>query len=292
LVLSKLFFNFTLFNKREGHLESFIVIAITGLILGLVMAIPAAGPVTVLIISNALKGRLRYSHRVAYGAAVADFVYPFIAVYAFSNLYHFYETFMPYILAFGAVLLLFIGYRFFHKNVDFEYLEDDSLVYDKERNRGGFRAGLAINFLNPALFISWLVSSFLAISLVASFGFDTGGLSNQMSSGIETINDEGINHELAEKQHAIEDVVGGFHHKSNSKSSYSHFYFLSLSFIYALMVSFGSSLWFYSLGSFVAKRRHIFKTTTINRIIHVLGLLLLGVGAYFAFKLFLTIFFG
>jgi threonine/homoserine/homoserine lactone efflux protein len=266
-------------------LESFIVIAITGLILGLVMAIPAAGPVTVLIISNALKGRLRYSHRVAYGAAVADFVYPFIAVYAFSNLYHFYETFMPYILAFGAALLLFIGYRFFNKNVDFEHLEDDSLVYDKERNKGGFRAGLAINFLNPALFVSWLVSSFLAISLVASFGFDTGGLSNKMSSGIETIHDGGINNQLEKKKHVLEDVVGRFDNDDNAADdNYSHIYIISLSFVYALMVSLGSSLWFYSLGSFVAKRRHIFKTATINRIIHVLGLILVGVGIYFTVK--------
>ncbi len=267
-------------------MESFIVIAVTGFILGIMMAIPAAGPITVLVISNALKGRLRYSHRVAYGAAFADFIYPFIAVYAFSNLYNFYESFTPYILGFGAALLTYIGYRFFHKNIDFEHLDDDSLINDKSRNKGGFRTGLAINFFNPALFISWLVSSFLAISLVTSFGFDTGGLSRQMSEGIEDVHSREINHELEEKKHAIEDVIGSIDSsKTDSKEGNSHLHIVSLSFVYALMVSFGSSLWFYSLGSFVVKRRHLFKTQTINKIIHTLGLFLLGIGIYFAVKL-------
>jgi threonine/homoserine/homoserine lactone efflux protein len=267
-------------------LESFIVIAVTGFILGVIMAIPAAGPITVLVVSNALKGKLRYSHRVAYGAAFADFLYPFIAVYAFSNLYNFYESFAPYILGFGAVLLIYIGYRFFHKNIDFEHLDDDTLIYDKSRNKGGFRTGLAINFLNPALFFSWLVSSFLAISLVTSFGFDTGGLSNQMSHGIEDVHNSEINHELEEKKLAIEEVLGSIDSsKTVQKTGNSHLYIISLSFVYALMVSFGSSLWFYTLGSFVVKRRHLFKAHTINSIIHILGLFLLGIGVYFAVKL-------
>jgi len=241
-------------------LESFIVIAVTGFVLGIIMAIPAAGPITVLVVSNALKGRLRYSHRVAYGAAFADFLYPFIAVYAFSNLYNFYESFTPYILGFGAVLLIYIG------------------------------TGLAINFFNPALFISWLVSSFLAISLVTSFGFDTGGLSNQMSHGIEDVHSSEINHELEEKKLAIEEVLGSIDSsKTVQKTANSHMYILSLSFVYALMVSFGSSLWFYTLGSFVVKKRHLFKTQTINKIIHSLGLFLLVIGIYFAVKLVLVL---
>ncbi len=269
-------------------MESFIVIAFTGFILGVVMAIPAAGPITVLVISNALKGRLRYSHRVAYGAAVADFIYPFIAVYAFSNLYNFYEKFTPFILGFGAILLTTIGYRFFHKNVDFEHLEDDSLINDKSRNRGGFRTGLAINFLNPALFISWLVSSFLAISLVASFGFDTGGLSSQMSHDIEDVHSTEIDHELKEKKQAIEEVLGNIDSsKTVQRENKSHLYIASLSFVYALMVSFGSTFWFYSLAGFVVKKRRLFKAETINKIIHTLGLFLVLIGLYFAVKLIL-----
>lgn len=267
-------------------MESFIVIAVTGFVLGVVMSIPAAGPITVLIISNSLKGKLRYSHRVAYGAAVADFIYPFIAVYAFSNLYYFYESFTPYILFFGAALLIFVGFRFFHKNVDFEHLQDDTLVYDKSHNKGGFRTGLAINFFNPTLFIGWLVSSFLVINLVASLGFDTGGLNSQMIHEIEDIQDLDINQQLEEKKHALEEVLGNIDSTETvSQSGNTHAYIVALSFLYALMVSLGSTLWFYSLGSFILKKRHLFRTSTINKIIHTLGLFLVGVGIYFVVKL-------
>jgi len=267
-------------------LESFIVIAVTGFVLGVIMSIPAAGPITVLVISNALKGKLRYSHRVAYGAAVADFIYPFIAVYAFSNLYNFYESFTPYILFFGSALLIIVGLRFFYKNVDFEHLNDDALVYDKDHNKGGFRTGLALNFFNPTLFIGWLVSSFLVINLVSSFGFDTGGLNSQMTHGIEDIQDKEINQQLEERKHALEEVLGNIDSTETvPQTANTHVYIIALSFLYALMVSLGSTLWFYSLGSFVVNKRHLFRTSTINKIIHILGLFLVGVGIYFAVKL-------
>ena len=70
--------------------ESIITIAITGLFAGFIFAMPIAGPISILITSNALKGRLRYCNLVSLGASVADFTFVFIAVFGLTRLYSLY----------------------------------------------------------------------------------------------------------------------------------------------------------------------------------------------------------
>jgi threonine/homoserine/homoserine lactone efflux protein len=65
-------------------IESIITISITGLLAGFIFSMPIAGPISILITSNALKGRLRYCKLVSLGASFADFTYVFIAVFGLS----------------------------------------------------------------------------------------------------------------------------------------------------------------------------------------------------------------
>lgn len=128
--------------------ESILTIAIVGLIAGFIFSMPIAGPVSILITTNALKGRLHYCNRVNLGASFATFTYVFFAVFGLSKLYRFYKPAIPYLFIFGSVFLLFMGYRIFRTKFDFEHLEDKSHFNEKikKKERGVFYTGCIINF--------------------------------------------------------------------------------------------------------------------------------------------------
>ncbi|HAW59184.1 MAG TPA: hypothetical protein DCX03_09290, partial [Bacteroidales bacterium] len=68
--------------------SNFVTISIVGLLAGFVFSVPVAGPISILITSNALKGKFWYSLKAAIGASFADFFYVFISM---LGLTHFYE---------------------------------------------------------------------------------------------------------------------------------------------------------------------------------------------------------
>ncbi len=259
---------------------------LAGLITGILFSLPAAGPISIIIVSNGLKGRLRYCHRVAYGASLADLLYTFVAVYAFSSLYSYYQPYIPYFLLIGSVFLVILGYRTTKRKLDFEQPDNAQLLTAKHNNRGGFRTGLVVNFLNPALFVGWLIASFLAITVVSSMGYNTGGLSAQMNHTIHDIENSNINKQLEEKKDALEHVIGKIENQgkpadSPGTKSGNGTTRLILSWLFAAAVAAGSTIWFYFLGTLVVKWRKIFNPNTINRLILALGYLLMLLGIFF-----------
>jgi len=170
-------------------IESIITISVAGFLAGFIFAMPIAGPVSVLITSNALKGRLRYCILVSIGAFIADFTYVFIAVFGLTKLYSFYKPAIPYIFAVGSLFFFYLGYRIIRTKIDIENLEDKSHLTEKiqKKEKGAFYTGFMINFLNPTLFIGVLTSSFFVISLIASLGLNTGGLAGKMDENVEKI---------------------------------------------------------------------------------------------------------
>jgi len=171
-------------------IESVITISLAGLFAGFIFSMPIAGPVSILITSNALKGRLRFCNLVSIGASFADFSYVFVAVFGLTRLYSLYKPAMPYIFSVGAIFFLFLGYRIIRTKIDIEHLEDKSHLTEKikKKEKGAFYTGLMINFLNPTLFIGVLTSSFFVISLIASLGLNTGGLAGKMEQNVKEIN--------------------------------------------------------------------------------------------------------
>ena len=176
--------------------ESIISVSVAGLLAGFIFSMPIAGPISILVATNALKGRLRYCNLVSLGASIADFAYVFIAVFGLTRLYSFYKPAMPYIFAAGSIFFLFLGYKIIRTKIDIEHLEDKTHLAEKiqRRDKGAFYTGFMINFLNPTLFIGVITSSFFVISLIASLGLNTGGLSGKMDQNVKEINRiEGIN---------------------------------------------------------------------------------------------------
>ena len=270
-------------------IESLINVAIFGFATGFVFSIPAAGPVMIIIMSNGLKGKLRFCQRVTYGAALADWVYAFVGVYAFARLYDLYAPYIPYILAVGSLFLVILGLRIMRTHIDFEHMDDSEILTDKLRNKGGFRIGLAINFLNPALFVGWLASSFVMLSLASVLGLHTGGLSMQMKHTLDGLEQEGVKQEIDQRTKMFNGVIS---HLDSLKSqpdaapeaTEEPQSVLFYSFLFAAMLALGSTAWFYILTNLIVKYRRKLNMNTIRGTIKFLGAAMLAGGAFFALK--------
>jgi threonine/homoserine/homoserine lactone efflux protein len=266
-------------------LESLLTISIIGLGVGFIFSVPVAGPISILIASHALKGEGRYCIRIAFGAAIIDFFYCFIAVFGFTHLYIRYERFIPYFLIAGSLLIFIYGARTIRTRLDLEHLDKAGKAHPrmaKLEQKGGFRTGLVLNFLNPSLFIGWLTSSFIVISLAASLGFNVAQLNNILSSDVETIHNQTLHNGeasgmdpyagLLDLSVAREPAPG-----ANGPLTVSR---LVYSLVYALFVALGTIVWFYYFSGFLVRHRQRLNVEILNRIIQILGVVLCLLGAY------------
>jgi threonine/homoserine/homoserine lactone efflux protein len=275
-------------TKKGFVLESIVTISIAGLLSGFIFSMPIAGPISILITSNALKGRLRYCNLVSIGASFADFAYVFIAVFGLTRLYSLYKPAIPYIFTVGAVFFLFLGYRIIRTNIDIEHLEDKSHLTDKikSKEKGAFYTGLMINFLNPTLFFGVLTSSFFVISLIASLGLNTGGLAGRMDQNAGKIsNIEGgkIENSKVITIEQIESInLGKDKDRKQDQTVYPSYFHLMISICYAFFIALGSIIWFFLMAFLIIRFRKRLNIKVISVFIKSLGVLLCLFGLYFA----------
>jgi threonine/homoserine/homoserine lactone efflux protein len=271
-------------------IESIITMSVAGLLAGFIFSMPIAGPISILVTSNALKGRLRYCNLVNLGASFADFTYVFIAVYGLTKLYSFYKPVIPYIFSFGSILLLYLGYRIFKTKIDIEHLEDKSHITEKikKKEKGAFYTGFMINFFNPTLFIGWLTSSLLVITLLAAMGFHTGGLAVKIDQNAKEIgsiegskieNSKSLNIQQLEKIQ----LPKLKNHKGEPTIFPPHFH-LIISICFAFFISVGSIIWFYLLAYLIVRFRKRININIISVFIKGLGVILCIFGLYFGYQ--------
>jgi threonine/homoserine/homoserine lactone efflux protein len=269
--------------------ESIITVSVAGLLAGFIFSMPIAGPISILITSNALKGRQRYCNLVSIGASIADFTYVFIAVFGLTRLYSFYKPAIPYILAAGSVFFLFLGYKIINTKIDIEHLEDKSHLTEKikKKEKGAFYTGFMINFLNPTLFIGVLTSSFFVISLIASLGLHTGGLAGKMDQNVKEINIiEGGKIDTVQGlsfQQLSNLQIGKNKNYQPDKTVYPAYFHLVISICYALFLSVGSITWFYLMTFLIVRFRQRINIKIISLFIKSLGVVLWLFGLYFGY---------
>jgi len=270
-------------------IESIVTVSVAGLLAGFIFSMPIAGPISILITSNALKGRLRFCLLASIGSFIADFTYVFIAVYGLTKLYSFYKPAIPYIFAIGSLFFFYLGYRIIRTKLDLENLEDKSHLTEKiqKKGKGAFFTGFMINFLNPTLFIGILTSSFFVISLIASLGLNTGGLAGKMDQNVREIsNIEGRKIEISKG------LPGGrfdYFQKLKSKDHrqdrtiYPEYFHMLISICYAFFLSLGSIIWLYLLSFMIVKFRHRINVIVISLFIKSLGVVLCLFGLFFSY---------
>jgi len=264
--------------------------SIAGFLTGFIFSMPIAGPVSIMITSNALKGRQRYCNLFNIGASFADFIYVFIAVFGLTRLYTFYKPIIPYIFSFGSLLLVFLGYKIFMTRIDMEHLEDKIHLSGKlkKKERGAFYTGFMINFLNPTLFIGWLTSSLLVISFIAALGFHTGGLALKVDENAKVISK--IEGKKIESKHdsAIKKLddfqLLKIKDRRVDQTVFPPSFHLTISLFYAFFIAAGSIVWFYILARMIVRHRKRINIKIISGFVKSLGVFLCFIGIYFGYQ--------
>jgi threonine/homoserine/homoserine lactone efflux protein len=269
--------------------ESILTISIVGLVAGVVFSMPIAGPISVLITSNALKGNRRYCFMVSAGASVATFTYSFFAVYGLTKLFPYYKPAMPYLISVGSILLVFLGIKIFKSKLDISQIENKRQHAEKPGRRGnnGLYAGFLINILNPTLLLGWLTSTFWVISFISSVGINTGGLDISINKNIKEIN--ALESNLYEdslvmnaSDFVAEEPVSELEVKPGTASHPKNFH-LIISLFYAFFIAMGSTAWFIFLSFIIAKFRNVLNIKILSVCIKGLGIVLGIIGIYFGF---------
>jgi len=268
---------------------SLLTISVIGFIAGFLFSMPIAGPISILVTSNALKGRLRYCNLMALGASLADFIYVFIAVYGITKLLTHYKGIIPYILGAGAFFVFFVGLKIIRTKFDIEHIDDDKLLSGKDgqKEKGAFYTGFMINFLNPTLFFGWLISSFIILSFASSLGFNTGGLNTMVYEDFNQI--EKMEGNIMEKpkiplylQFDTLNILKNenLSQKPSKLPSNSHLY---TSFFYAASLAAGSIIWFQLLTLILIKFRKKININVLNWIVRSLGIILCIFAVFFVY---------
>lgn len=268
-------------------LESILTISITGFIAGFIFAMPIAGPISILIVSNALKGRLHYANRVNLGAAIADILIIFIAVYGVTRLYSWYKPAIPFLFIVGSVFFLILGIKIFRKPVDVEQFEEKSHMTEKIKNKekNGFYTGFMINILNPTLLMNSLISSFFVISLIAALGLNTGGLEMNINDRVKEFSKiEGTDIQNSIPIDKLEKIRENSGHPHPDRSTkYSPHFQIVISIFYAFFLSMGGLLWFYLLSYMLVRYRKMINMRILTLMIKVFGIFLGLLGIYFGY---------
>ncbi len=268
-----------------AELESLISLAIIGFAAGFFFSVPVAGPVSIIITSHALKGDRHFAFFTAFGAAIIDIIYCFIAVFGFTQLYEWYQPYIPVTLIVGALFLFVVGWRIRKTKLDLDHFDEPpefKVPVKRFQRRGKFMTGLMINLLNPSLFIGWLTSSFVILSLASSLGLNVGGLDYVLSSNVESMNGHNEHH-LIQSLDSVQTHSDQFGTEKTELKNLKKYQFLN-SLSYAVAVGVGSVVWFYLFSGFLVRHRKKLKIHLINKIIHSLGFVLWFFGAYLFYK--------
>ncbi len=262
--------------------ESIFTLILAGFLAGVVFSMPIAGPISIIIVSKAFEGKLRFCTRIAIGASIVEAIYVFIVVYGITTLIHYYQPFIPYLLIIGAILVVFVGIKIMRRNIDFDVLNSEKVITDKMENKGGMRTGIVINLTNPTLFIGWLVASFITLSFTSSIGLDTGGLDLIVNENVSSVSE--ITGEEFENLDSLNSDHLNQHPVNNRREGTSA---VVLSLVFALSVGFGALIWLDQLARIIIRYRDKIKVGILNKLIRFLGIILIMLGFYLGYQAFL-----
>jgi threonine/homoserine/homoserine lactone efflux protein len=264
--------------------ESILTISVASLIAGIIFAMPIAGPISILIVSNALNGRKRFSYQASVGAAVADFFIIFVAIYGVTKFYSYYKPAIPYLLIAGGVFLFFLAIKIYRTPVDLESIGSPLQLVEKikEKGRSGFYTGFMLNMLNPTLLITGLISAFFLLSLVASLGFNTGGLEKAVNHNMNEIST--IEGPVFDEK--LQTEIFQFEKRSDvpaDEEKYPSYFQLLISISYAFFISLGGMIWFLFITWILTKYRRLLNRHILSGLIKLFAIILGGLAIYFGY---------
>ncbi|MFC2088095.1 LysE family transporter [Calditrichota bacterium] len=259
-------------------LEIILTLFFVGTITGSIYSMPIAGPISILVVSRAFQGKLRFCLRTAFGAAIIESIYVFIMVYGIVALYELYRPILPYFLFIGALFIIIIGLKIRKQKIDLKSLESKIIITDKHENRGGLRTGIVINLTNPTLLINWFIASFITLSFVASIGLNIGGLDLILNRNIKSVSEI-----TASDFQQIENSNSSIENNLNNMTD-EQVTPLIMSLAFALGVGIGVYIWLHILTKIIIKHRGKIKTSILNKLISGLGIILIFIGIFLGYQ--------
>ncbi len=265
---------------------SLVTISIVGLAAGILFSMPVIGPVSILVVSHALKGHLRYCFGAALGASIVDLTVCFLAVNGVARLFGLYVGAIPYVLLAASAVIFFLGIKIMRTRFNIDGMsgaEPEQKPAGKIRGRNAFLKGLFLNASNPLLFFGWLTASFLVLSLVASWGLSVGGLDTMVVHSVGEVKQYAATHSsggaiISLVKPAVAASSGG--ELGTRPKPYSRSFQLVFCVCYAVCVAFGTNVWFWSFSYFLVRNRLRLRIGLISRIIQTLGIFLCGFSLY------------
>lgn len=140
-----------------------LLVSLIGFVIGFCGSIPIAGPIAALVVRRGLQGRGRSGLYVAWGAAVAEGLYAYLAFWGFGELLKGYPWLESASRIAGAVLLTGLGALFMFRPPTSKRSTDDAENADFKRNAA---LGFTITSLNPALLATWGAAVTMAYSVL------------------------------------------------------------------------------------------------------------------------------
>ncbi len=259
-------------------LEIIFILFLVGAIAGIIYSMPIAGPISIIVVSKAFQGKVRFCLRTALGAAFIEFIYVFIVVYGIAALYEFYRPILPYFLFIGASFITIIGLKIRKQKIDLKSLESKIIITDKYKNRGGLRTGIAINLTNPTLLINWFIASFITLSFVSSIGLNTGGLDLILNQNIKSVS-EIAGSELQPFENTNSVIEDNLNREPDEPVTP-----LIMSIAFALGVGAGVYIWLHILTRLIIKFRDKIKTSVLDKLIYCLGIMLTLMGIFLGYR--------
>jgi threonine/homoserine/homoserine lactone efflux protein len=128
-------------------------------------SLPLAGPIAILVVADGVSGRYKEALLIAFGAAIAEGTYAFLAFWGFSTFLARHALVLPISHGVTAVLLCALGTHFL-----FFKLKEKEASSDEETKPGRFWFGFSIAALNPTLLATWgAVMTFLCSRQLVHF---------------------------------------------------------------------------------------------------------------------------
>ncbi len=265
-------------------IESIITVILVGFTAGFLFAMPIAGPISIIITSNALKGHSKFCVRTALGASIIEAVYVLTAVLGLSALVTLYSPLIPYLVIVGALFLFIIGIKIFKTDISLDNINAPKSK-QLQKVKGGFRTGIIVNLTNPSFFFGIVASSFLVLTFSSSIGLNTGGLDLLITENVSTFQEIAQDNLVEFDSTYVESKIPD----QNLKVEPSASTFL-LSLFYAISLSTGGFLWLFILTKLLIKYRHKIKIEILTWIIRGLGIVLCGISVYLLWQTFAILF--
>lgn len=138
-----------------------VLATLLGLLFGFVGSMPIAGPISALVFTRALRGRMQEGLFIAIGGALAEAIYAALAFWGFAALLEKYDWIQSVSNGVASLILAVLGVMFLFQSPS----QREVSAHDApDPSKTGIVLGFTITILNPTLIATWSAASAILFS--------------------------------------------------------------------------------------------------------------------------------